>query len=49
MSTLDQSLRKKVFLLTNKEYKMGHANLIGMDFQNDEDAENLKKHFIKIN
>lgn len=48
MSTLDQSLRKKVFLLTNKEYKMGHANLIGMNFQKEEDAENLKKHFIKI-
>lgn len=48
MSTLDQNLRKKVFLLTNKEYKMGHANLIGMNFQKNEDAENLKKHFIKI-
>lgn len=48
MSTLDQSLRKKVFLLTNKEYKMGHASLVGMNFQKDEDAENLKKHFIKI-
>ena len=48
MSTLDQNLRKKVFLLTNKEYKMNHANLIGFNFEKDEDAENLKKHFIKI-
>lgn len=48
MSNLDQNLRKKVFLLTNRDYKMGHATLIGINFKNDEDAENLKKHFIKI-
>lgn len=48
MSTLDQNLRKKKFLLTNKDYKLGHASLIGINFQNNEDAENLKKHFIKI-
>lgn len=48
MSTLDQNLRKKVFLLNNRNYKMGQANLVGMNFQKDEDAENLKKHFIKI-
>ncbi|HEX7870502.1 MAG TPA: hypothetical protein VF455_10370, partial [Chryseobacterium sp.] len=48
MSTLDQNLRKKLFLLTNLEYKMGHANLIGFNFKKDEDTENFKKHFIKI-
>lgn len=48
MSTLDQSLRKKAFLLTNKEYKMRGSNLVGINFLKDEDAENFKKSFIKI-
>lgn len=48
MSTLDQSLRKKVFLLTNEDYKMGQANVVGISFQSDEDAEKYKKNFIKI-
>ena len=48
MSTLDRSLRKKVFLLENNEYKMGNANVIGINFQKDEDAENFKNNLIKI-
>ncbi|WP_062703252.1 hypothetical protein [Chryseobacterium indologenes] len=49
MSSLDDNLKKKVFTLRHKDFILPQAQIVGMNFQTEEDANKIKKFLLKLN